>query len=169
MLVIGGGIAGSKGGGVIADEWRDSDKSDLRKHRDEIVRKLRKGLWDQYKSTNDACYSWLVDYEKALHAGLATSLKTIERAQKKMWRAAVGSLDELDQLLEFLTDGQVFHWRRKLSDAYTEGQRPEASVMRGDYAEMQKKLQSALQNPVSGKKAFCSVSARGAGLVHSLS
>ena len=95
-------LAGGKAAGEVADEWRKSDEKNLRKHRDSIVHKLKKGLWAQYKRTDDACSDWLNRYEATLLKDSEEPLRHISHAQKQLWRAAVYGLETLDKLLDDL-------------------------------------------------------------------
>ena len=49
VLLGAGAFAGGKAAGEVADEWSKSDQKTLQKHRNDIVNKLKKGLWTRYK------------------------------------------------------------------------------------------------------------------------
>ena len=104
VLFSAGALAGGKAAGEVADEWSKSDQKNLRKHRDDIAHRLKKGLWEQYKRTNDACFDWLSRFEATLLEDIQESLKQISHAQKRLWRTSVNGLATLDRLeddLEF--------------------------------------------------------------------
>ena len=100
--VVAGAIAGGKASSEIADEWRKANQKDLRKHRDDIVYKLRKGLSEQYQKTNNDCSDWLNRYEETLLKDIQEPLRQVSYAQKQLWRTAVDSLEKLDNLLDGL-------------------------------------------------------------------
>lgn len=102
VLFSAGVLAGGKASSEIADEWRKANQKDLRKHRDDIVNKLRKGLWEQYQKMNNACSDWLNQYEEILSRDIQEPLRQVSDAQKQLWRTAVDSLEKLDNLLDDL-------------------------------------------------------------------
>ncbi len=97
-----GALAGGKASSEVADEWRKANQKDLRKHRDDIVYKLRKGLSEQYQKTNNDCSDWLNRYEGTLLKDIQEPLRQVSYAQKQLWRTAVDSLEKLDNLLDSL-------------------------------------------------------------------
>ena len=103
VVVFGSGaLAGGKASSEIADEWRKANQKDLRKHRDVIVNKLRKGLSEQYQKTNNDCSDWLNRYKETLLKDIQKPLRQVSYAQKQLWRTAVDSLEKLDNLLDGL-------------------------------------------------------------------
>ena len=98
VLFGAGAFAGGKVAGEVADEWSKSNQKTLRKHRNDIVNKLKKGLWAQYKQTNDACFDELSQFEVKLLKDIQEPLRQISHAQKQLWRAAVNGLETLDRL-----------------------------------------------------------------------
>ena len=97
-----GALVGGKASSEIADKWRKANKKDLRKHRNDIVYKLKKGLSEQYQKTNNACSDWLNQYEEILFRDIQEPLRQVSDAQKQLWRTAVDSLEKLDNLLDDL-------------------------------------------------------------------
>ena len=98
VLFSAGAFAGGKAAGTVADEWSKSDQKTLQKHRNDIVSKLKKKLWAQYKRTNDACFDWLSRFETTLLKDIQEPLRQISHAQRQLWRAAVNGLETLDRL-----------------------------------------------------------------------
>lgn len=102
-VVFGAGVlAAGRASSEIADEWRKANQKDLRKHRDDIVYNLKKGLSEQYQKTNNACSDWLNRYEETLLRDIQEPLRQVSYAQKQLWRTAVDSLEKLDNLLDGL-------------------------------------------------------------------
>lgn len=101
------GIAGEELARKATNEWERSSRKELFEKRDAIIAKLRDRVWRDHRTVHDASREWLGAVMNSQALTIENVVGPARDASRKLWQAAVETLDELDEVAESLNESLV--------------------------------------------------------------
>lgn len=96
------GYLGDQGAKKIDEKWRKANQAKIRRQRRTIIHSMKSQIASLHQETNDACWEWLTDFEKALRREIDCDMKAVEQAARRLWQRCVDIREELTRLEERL-------------------------------------------------------------------